>query len=287
MQFMSDKNNKIDTTINEKTLNSYSNEIVQQNIAMQIEYDGSDFYGFQKQKNNIRTVQGALEYAICEFTGESVKIVNAGRTDTGVHATNQVINFKTPIVRDLYKWHRGINALLPKDIVVKNVALVPEDFHSRYTAISRTYSYYLLISECRSSILYKKVGWYHQKLDICKMQEATQILVGQHDFSSFRASNCQAQTAIRNITYANICTNSYLHPDIICLNITANAFLYHMVRNIVGALIYIGNGKLSIDNFKELLAERDRKNAPPTFMSDGLYFTKVEYPIDYFYSNQS
>lgn len=253
-----------------------------QNIAMVIEYDGSNFYGFQKQPGNARTIQSVFEQAILKFTNIPAKIITAGRTDAGVHATHQVINFTTPIMRELHKWQVGVNALLPDDIVIKKVAFVPDTFNARYDAISRTYSYYLLSSPIRPAILYKKVGWYYKPLDLAKMQQASQLLLGQHDFSSFRASNCQALTAIRNVIHSSVTQHTAWHPDIICITITANAFLYHMVRNIVGALVYVGNGKISIEEFSDLIKVCDRKLAPPTFMADGLYFAKAEYKVNPF-----
>lgn len=253
-----------------------------QNIAMVVEYDGSNFYGFQKQLGNVRTIQSALETALFKFTKVPVSIITAGRTDAGVHATHQVINFTTPAMRELHKWHCGVNALLPNDIVIKKVIPVSLEFNARYDAIRRTYSYYLLSSNIRPAILYKKVGWYHKQLNTAKMQEASQLLLGQQDFSSFRASNCQAVTAIRNITHVSITPAQNWHPDVICITITANAFLYHMVRNIIGALVYVGNGNLSVAEFGDLIKAQNRKIAPPTFMADGLYFTNVEYSMDYF-----
>lgn len=241
---------------------------------MLIEYDGSGFYGFQKQEPSVRTVQAELERALTKFANQPINIITAGRTDSGVHALYQVINFITTVNRPLTNWLRGVNALLDLDIVINQVCYVPLEFSSRFNAISRTYQYYLYNHPVRPAILAKKVGWYYAKLDVNLMQEASRLLLGLHDFSSFRAVGCQAINPIRLVTNARV---NQLSDKLICFEITANAFLYHMVRNVVGALIYIGNHKLTINGFKELLSDKNRLKAPPTFMADGLYLTKVEY----------
>lgn len=273
------------------------------NIALQLEYNGSYFYGFQKQKDR-RTIQAELEKALSKFANHKVEVITAGRTDTGVHAINQVVNFTTTATRELHGWARGVNALLPDDIAIKKAVVVPDSFNARFDAISRTYHYYLCIRASRLGLLNRQVGWYYASLDIEKMMEACRLLQGRHDFSSFRAADCQANTAIRNMLscglqieqngiYADLNTTMYKdtpdedgdHPYravMLCFDFTANAFLYHMVRNLVGALLYVGNGKLSIDGFKELLISRDRKLAPPTFMPDGLYLASVNYAKDIF-----
>lgn len=243
------------------------------NIAMVVEYDGSNFFGFQKQQASTRTIQGELEAALSKFAGEAISIVTAGRTDTGVHALYQVINFSTLVKRELHSWVRGVNALLPKDIVIHETQVVNNEFNARFSAISRTYNYYLLVSPVRPALLYKKIGWYYGQLDIEKMSEAGNYLVGEQDFSSFRASECQALNPVRNLTNFNLSARN----NILRFEITANAFLYHMVRNIVGALVYVGNGKLAVSGFKDLITACDRKLAPPTFCADGLYLTNINY----------
>lgn len=243
------------------------------NIALLVEYDGSNFLGFQKQDSNIRTVQRELELALSIFTNNPVDIITSGRTDTKVHATYQIVNFLTSVKREMYGYVRGINALLPKDIVIRKAAIVDNKFNARFDAISRTYHYYLRVDPVRSAILKSKVGWYHSMLDYSKMLLAGNELVGLKDFSSFRAANCQAKNPIRNLTSFEL----HKKHNLFRFEFTANAFLYHMVRNMVGALVYVGNGKLSIEGFKKLIDAKNRKLSPPTFMPDGLYLTKVEY----------
>lgn len=242
------------------------------NLAMLIEYDGANYYGFQKQPS-VRTLQGKLEKALSTFANARIEIVTAGRTDAKVHAAYQVINFKTQVVRDLHNWVRGVNALLPVDIVVKQVVHVTDDFSARFSAICRTYHYYLQAGGVRPAILHSKIGWYHANLDHELMQMACEMLRGEHDFTSFRAANCQAKNPVRNLSVATVA----LKNNLLRFEFSANAFLYHMVRNMVGALIYVGNGKLTLDQFQELIKARNRKSAPPTFMPDGLYLVDVEF----------
>lgn len=248
-----------------------------QNVALIIEYDGSQFYGFQKQKDK-RTIQEVLEGSISKFVNHEVSLSASGRTDTGVHALYQVVSFYTSASRNISSWIKGINTRLPTSIRVKSAALVPKDFNARFSCISRTYFYYLLIDEFNPTFLNKKIAWYYKELDILKIEQAMNFLVGEKDFSAFRASGCSAHTPIRTILDVNLTQRD----NILKFSITANAFLYHMVRNIIGALIYVGNGKLSVNQFKELIDNKARIYAPPTFMPDGLYLAFAKYPIDYF-----
>jgi tRNA pseudouridine38-40 synthase len=259
------------------------------NIALQLEYNGSRFFGFQKQAS-LPTIQSELEKAISQFADEDIQVITAGRTDTGVHAINQVINFSTNAKRELYGWVRGVNALLPEDIAIKKAAVVADKFNARFDAISRTYYYYLCVRTSRLGILSRQVGWCFSKLDVEKMQDACAVLHGEHDFTSFRASNCQANTAMRNMLSCSlgivpaILADSKIRDKSLMLRFefTANAFLYHMVRNLVGTLVYVGKGKLSVAEFKDLLLAKDRTLAPPTFMPDGLYLAAVNYKYDIF-----
>ncbi|MCC2645227.1 MAG: tRNA pseudouridine(38-40) synthase TruA [Burkholderiales bacterium] len=261
------------------------------NIALQLEYEGSWFYGFQKQKGR-RTIQSELEKALSKFANHEVVVITAGRTDTGVHAINQVVNFTTSAKRELHGWVRGVNALLPDDIAIKKAVIVPDDFNARFNAISRTYFYYLCVRRSRLGLLNRKLGWYYDSLDIEKMQEACHLLHGRHDFSSFRAADCQANTAIRNMLSCGLYfeNNLFINESSTSLDkgitlrfeFTANAFLYHMVRNLVGALLYVGKGKLNLAEFQALLNAKNRKLAPPTFMPDGLYLASVNYTQDPF-----
>lgn len=248
------------------------------NIALVIEYDGRQFFGFQKQKENFRTIQEELEKSLSKFANHEVNIVTAGRTDAGVHAIHQVVNFTTTANRKIYGWVSGVNALLPDDIVVREAVVVPDNFDARYSAITRSYKYYLLQDRRHSAILRGKVGLHYMRLDIDSMRSAGQYLIGRQDFSAFRASDCQANSPIRNLSDFNLTQKD----NLICFEFTANAFLYHMVRNIVGALVYVGIGKLSIEEFNGLILSRDRTSAPPTFMPDGLYLSHVAYKENYF-----
>jgi tRNA pseudouridine38-40 synthase len=250
------------------------------NIACLVEYDGSNFYGFQTQPD-VPTIQHELELALSKFTNQPINVITAGRTDTGVHASGQVINFTTSAKRDINGFPRALNALLPKSISIKKTAYVAPDFHARFNALSRTYHYYLLNLPTRPAILHTKVGWYPHKLNLDLMQQACATLVGTHDFSSFRASDCQAKNPYRNMLISAVKELDYV-KNIFEFKFTANAFLYHMVRNIIGSLIYVGSGKLSLDEFGNLLQQKNRVYAPPTFMPDGLYLTDVDYGYEVF-----
>lgn len=251
------------------------------NIAMVIEYEGSRFFGFQKQLSGVRTVQGELEKALTQFAGHAINVITAGRTDAGVHALFQVINFTTTIKRELYSWQRGPNSFLPSDIVIREVVNVPPEFNARHAAISRTYHYYLSGNRIRPAMMAQRVGFCYSQcdLDFISMREAGQYLLGMQDFSSFRASECQARNPVRNLTHFDLVK---INKDVMRFEFTANAFLYHMVRNIVGALIFVGKHKLSVSGFGDLINAKNRYLAPPTFMPDGLYLTGVGYKESYF-----
>lgn len=243
------------------------------NIAMVVEYDGSRFCGFQKQLQGVRTIQGELELALSTFANERVDIITSGRTDTGVHATYQVINFKTRVKRPLASWVRATNSLLPNDIVIRDAVIAEDSFHARF-ALNRTYHYYVVVEPTRPAILRGKVGWCYTPLNIDSMVIAQQTLLGEKDFTSFRAAGCQAKNPVRNMTSVGISKRDKL----IRFEFTANAFLYHMVRNMVGALVFVGKGALAISEFTQIFDSCSRKYAPPTFMPDGLYLVGVEYP---------
>ncbi len=246
-------------------------------LALLVQYNGSGFYGFQKQLST-RTIQGTLEYALSKFANSEVNIITCGRTDTGVHATHQVVSFATSARRPLHAWIRGVNALLPKDIAIRGALFVDAQFNARFSAVSRTYHYYLLVDPIRSAIMQDRVGWYYHPLDVELMNEAGQYLVGVQDFSSFRASDCQANSPIRDLSHFVITRRE----NLIRFEFTANAFLYHMVRNMVGGLLYVGNGKISVAEFRGLIKSCKRTLAPPTFMPDGLYLVDVKYKTPLF-----
>ena len=241
-------------------------------IALGVEYDGSAYYGWQSQPDG-RTVQDVLQLALSQIAGEVITVVAAGRTDTGVHALEQVIHFDTQAVRPLTAWVRGTNALLPTGVAVLWSHAVDDEFHARFSAQARSYRYNLFCRPVRSALQYGKVGWFHQDLNVEAMREAAQYLLGEHDFSAFRASECQAKSPVKTLTHLTI----QQQGGLISLDLTANAFLHHMVRNIVGCLVYVGNGKHEAQWLKQILDGCDRSKAAPTFAPDGLYLRHISY----------
>lgn len=241
-------------------------------IAIGIEYHGAYFQGWQSQPN-AAGVQDALERAIAQVGGEAVRLHAAGRTDTGVHALMQIAHFETGAVRPLNAWVRGTNAHLPAWVRILWAVEVPDDFHARFSAQARSYQYVLYNHAVAPASQHGRVGWYHRSLDIAVMQQAVAILQGEHDFSAFRASECQASSPVRTMHRAEIVR----HGRYLVFSFQANAFLQHQIRNMVGALVYVGRGKLSVEAFADLLRQKDRRLSPPTFMPDGLYFTGVRY----------
>lgn len=241
-------------------------------IAIGIEYHGAHFQGWQSQPNR-RGVQDALETALAKVGGEVVRLHAAGRTDTGVHALMQVAHFETGVARPLTAWVRGTNAHLPPWVRVLWAQQVGDDFHARFSARARSYQYVLLNHAVAPASQFGRVGWYHRPLDVDLMQQAAQLLLGEHDFSAFRASECQAKTPVRTLYQASVEQSA---PYIV-FSFTANAFLQHQIRNMVGALVYVGQSRLSVSGFSALLAQKNRILSPPTFMPDGLYFTGVAY----------
>lgn len=242
--------------------------------ALVVEYCGHNYSGWQTQRNT-PTIQDSLEKALSKFADHKVATITAGRTDTGVHALNQVVHFDSNANRALHGWVVGVNANLPADIRIKKALIVPNDFDARFSAKSRTYHYYLLISKVNSALVNHNIAWYHNQLDVDKMQLAASMLVGCHDFSSFRASDCQANSPIRTMLQSFVESQG----NVMRFTFQANAFLYHMVRNIVGALVYVGIGKLTVEQFSDIFMACNRKLAPPTFMPNGLYMVNVEYDI--------
>ena len=241
-------------------------------IALCIEYDGRGYNGWQSQPA-VPNVQDALQLALTQIAGEAIGVTAAGRTDTGVHATGQVVHFDTQADRPLSAWVRGVNALLPRDIVVRWAHPVQDEFHARFSAHGRSYRYLLLNRAVRPAILSSKLGWFHSDLDIELMREAAQHLLGEHDFSAFRAAECQAKSPVKTLTQLDIRRDG----DLIQFDISAGAFLHHMVRNIVGCLVYVGKGRYPPDWMREVLEGRDRKLAAPTFAPDGLYLRQIHY----------
>jgi len=218
-------------------------------------------------------VQDALEPALASIAGARVDTTAAGRTDRGVHARIQVVHFDTEARRPASAWVRGVNALLPDAVAVLWSQEVQHDFHARYSALSRTYRYQLLNRPVRPALSARYVGWFHLPLDVPKMREAAALFVGEHDFSAFRSSECQAKTPVRTIHSLDIHADS----DLVHFVIRANAFLHHMVRNLVGTLVYVGKGKHPPQWVREVLESRDRAQAAPTFGAEGLYLERIEY----------
>ena len=245
-------------------------------IALGVEYNGSHYNGWQYQDHS-PSIQEAVEKAISTVANEKVTVICAGRTDTGVHAMQQVIHFETEVERTDYSWLHGGNANLPKDISFLWAKQVSEDFHARYTATARQYRYVILNRDVRPSYLKSLVSWEFRPLDAKPMHEAAQHLIGEHDFSSYRAMGCQSKHANRCINFINV----NRHGDFIYIDIEANAFLYHMVRNIAGVLIEIGAGEQPVDWSKEVLEYRDRTKGGVTAPPDGLYLANVIYPEEF------
>lgn len=242
-------------------------------IVLGLEYCGAAYEGWQTQKHG-RTVQDFMSKAVSAVACEPVQLHCAGRTDTGVHAAVQVVHFDTHANRPLTAWVRGVNAHLPEGIAVNWAREVDEDFHARFSALTRRYRYVLLNRPVRSALLHGRVGWFHAPLDVSAMRAAAAYLIGVHDFSAFRAAQCQAHSPVRDLRVAELSASG----EWLVFDFEANAFLHHMIRNLVGALIHIGKGEKPPEWMKDLLGMRDRRLAPPTFMPDGLYLAGVEYP---------
>lgn len=251
-------------------------------IALGVEYDGSTYFGWQSQTDG-QTVQDTLQRALGQIAGEQtaggqgcpgpISVIAAGRTDTGVHAFEQVVHFDTEVERPLTAWVRGVNALLPDSIAVRWAHPVPDEFHARFSAHGRCYRYFLLNRPVRPAIQAGKVGWFHAPLDMAAMQVAAQCLLGEHDFSAFRAVQCQAKSPFKHLHQLDISRQG----EMLIFDLSANAFLHHMVRNIVGCLVYVGKGKYPPDWLAGVLSGRERSLAAPTFAPDGLYLRHIAY----------
>jgi len=246
-------------------------------LAMGIEYDGSAFHGWQLQKSGVRSVQQVLEQALSTVANHPVRVFCAGRTDTGVHGEGQVIHFDTPSSRPMRGWLLGTNVNLPDDVNVNWVCPVPEHFHARFSATSRSYRYQILNRPTRSAIWRDRAVWIHQPLDAEAMAEAASHLLGTHDFSSYRAVGCQAKSPVRTVSALRVERSD----DRVSIEITANAFLHHMVRNIAGVLIAVGKGEQSTDWSRQVLEFRDRTLGGVTAPPQGLYLTAVGYPDEF------
>ncbi|APZ43347.1 tRNA pseudouridine(38-40) synthase TruA [Acidihalobacter ferrooxydans] len=241
-------------------------------IAVGIEYDGSAFRGWQLQ-DGVRTVQGCVERALSKVANEAVRVICAGRTDAGVHGLGQVIHFEVGARRAMRSWVLGGNSNLPQDICLLWAVEVEAGFHARFAARSRRYRYVILNRWVRPGLQRGRVTWVHAPLDVDAMQAGARHLIGEHDFSSYRALACQAKSPVRRVYSLDITRNG----DYVYIDVHANAFLHHMVRNIAGVLIAVGKGERSTDWPREVLALRDRTRGGVTAPPDGLYFVHVEY----------
>lgn len=241
-------------------------------IALGLEYDGQVFCGWQTQPGGC-AVQDVLEDALRQIHGRPVQTVVAGRTDAGVHALAQVVHFDAQNPRPDSAWIRGVNALLPRGVAVLWARQVDDRFHARHAALERSYCYVILNHPVRPALLSGRVGWLHAPLDVDRMTEAAASLVGAHDFSAFRAAECQARTPVRELHQVSVTRRG----DFILFEFRANAFLHHQVRNMVGALVWVGLGRRPATWIGELLHSRDRTQGAATFAADGLYLTRVRY----------
>lgn len=242
-------------------------------IALGVEYEGSEFYGWQAQKD-LTTIQGTLETALSKIADAPIQIFCAGRTDAGVHATGQVIHFETDVSRVLRAWTLGTNTHLPPTIAIRWGQQVDDDFHARFSAVARRYRYIIFNHSLRSAITSRTATWYYHPLNIEPMQIAAQHLIGEQDFSSFRSAQCESPTPMRNLHEITVERKG----DYVIIEVQANAFLHHMVRNIVGVLLQIGSGWKSPDWMQYVLQAKDRKIAAETAPPQGLYLIKVIYP---------
>lgn len=240
--------------------------------ALGIEYDGSAFNGWQSQLDG-KTVQDVLEAALSTVAAAPVRVHCAGRTDSGVHALCQVAHFDTAAERPDTAWVRGVNANLPATVAVRWAQAVSDEFHARFSAQGRHYRYVLLNRPQRPALWTRYAGWHHMALDEKAMHEAAQLWLGEHDFSAFRAAECQAKSPVKTLHRADVRREG----DWIIFDFHANAFLHHMVRNLIGTLVYVGKGAHPASWAREVLASLSRDVAAPTFSAAGLYFAGVDY----------
>lgn len=245
-------------------------------IALGIEYLGTNYCGWQRQKH-CDSVQAQVEQALSQIAAEPIGLFCAGRTDTAVHGIGQVVHFETTAERPMQAWVRGTNTQLPGDVRVAWAKAQDNDFHARFSAVARQYRYVIYNREVNSAVLYNRVTWEPHLLDVEKMHLAAQSLVGENDYSSFRASACQANNAVREVQSLNVSRSG----DMIFIDIKANAFLHHMVRNIAGTLIQIGRAQKPVEWVAEVLAMQNRRLAAPTAPASGLYFVNAFYPAEY------
>jgi len=243
-------------------------------FAIGIEYDGTHYYGWQSQQGNLPTIQCHLESALSSVANTPISIIGAGRTDKGVHATGQVAHFISDVQRTTNEWLLGSNTHLPPDIRINWCKLMEEDFHARFSAFSRRYHYIIDNRSVRGALMHQRAAWHYHTLDVDLMQQAANDLIGEHDFQSFRAAECQSKTSMRNLELLTV----RRHGDFVIIDVKANAFLHHMVRNIAGVLMMIGDGRRPPGWAHEVLEAKDRTQAGITAPPYGLYMLEVKYP---------
>lgn len=245
-------------------------------IALGIEYDGAGYFGWQRQRE-VRSIQQELETSLSIVANSPIELQCAGRTDAGVHATGQVVHFDSPVERKMAAWTLGVNANLPKQIAVRWAQPVSDDFHARFSATARRYRYIIYNSRFRPAILSQGLSFYHQPLDVELMEQAGQALLGEQDFTSFRAVQCQSRSPFRRVEHLRVSR----YNDYVVVDIKANAFVHHMVRNIVGSLLKVGQQERPVEWIAELLALKDRAKAAATAKASGLYLVQVDYPEEF------
>ncbi len=245
--------------------------------ALCIEYDGSAYQGWQRQSHTQATVQQKVEEALSRIANEPITIICSGRTDTGVHACYQIIHFDTSAIREQRAWVLGTNTNLPYDIAVKWAVPVSDNFHARFGAIERRYRYLIHNTEVKPALFNRQMTWMYKPLNTLHMQQAGDHLVGQHDFTSYRAVACQAKSPVRELRELNVRRLG----DVVMIEVRANAFLHHMIRNIAGVLMKIGAGEAEPDWAKAVLDARDRRMGGVTALPHGLYFVDVKYPDEF------
>ncbi len=245
-------------------------------LALGVEYAGEAFFGWQTQER-VRTVQQCVETGLSRVANHPVTVCCAGRTDRGVHALGQVIHTEIHATRKLHAWVLGTNTYLPDDVKILWAQPVDDQFHARFSAIQRHYRYILLNRLSPPAVFAKKMAWEYRPLDVEKMHDAGQYLLGKHDFSAFRAAGCQAKHPVRTVSQLQVTRQG----DQVHIDISADGFLYHMVRNITGVLVEIGRGSRPVTWVKFLLESKDRKIAAMTAPADGLYFCGADYPPEY------
>ena len=246
-------------------------------LALGVEYQGSEFRGWQTQREGIPSVQPLLEKALTQLAGEPISVMCAGRTDAGVHASGMVVHLDTRRALPERAWTLGVNGKLPSALRVRWARPVPAHFHARHSALARRYRYIIYNHRTRPSILHDQVTWWNQPLDADKMHQAAQLLLGERDFSAFRSVRCQSKIAWRHMHFIKVLRRG----NMIIVDIQANAFLHHMVRNIVGTLIKIGRGEKNIAWVEELMARKQRAQAGITAPAAGLYFVAALYPREF------